>query len=244
MKRAFAAAALLLLATQAAAAQLLRGSVRDSASRATIAGAVLVLLDSSGRTLGRNITNEQGQFTIALNASMRRLQVLRIGFRPRVVLIPAPVNGEARLDVLMSSIPTLLNAVNVIDQPKCPRRADRQAALALWDQAKAALLATVVARQVNPADMLRLHFDRRVDRRTDSTDRLEVRFDSTSTSRSFIAARDASVFLQRGFVDDTAGFRLFHSPDADVLLDDAFPLGYCFEPAAADRARPNQVGVG
>src|SRR4051812_30304227 len=65
------------------AAQQLRGTVRDSASQAPIAGAVLVLLDSAGRALGRNITNERGQYALILSRGMQRMQVMRIGFRPR-----------------------------------------------------------------------------------------------------------------------------------------------------------------
>src|SRR4029077_20582217 len=63
-------------------AHQLRGVVRDSASGLPIPGAVLVLLDSSGNALGRNITNERGQYVIVLSSAVRRVQVLRIGFRP------------------------------------------------------------------------------------------------------------------------------------------------------------------
>src|SRR5690349_15997847 len=145
-------AALLLLATaaiRALPAQILRGTVRDSASNAPIPGAVLVLLDSSGASLGRNITNERGQYTIALHPAMRRVQVLRIGFRPRTVRIPDAVDGVAQLDLALPVIPRLLESFSVIDQPNCPRREGRPQAFALWEQARAALLAVVVARDAN-----------------------------------------------------------------------------------------------
>src|SRR5262245_40914197 len=95
-----AAAMLLFAAVAPLRAQLqLRGVVRDSASRAAIPGAVLILLDSSGKALGRNLTNERGQYALILSPGMQQLQVLRIGFRPRTVRIPDLVNGTAELNV-------------------------------------------------------------------------------------------------------------------------------------------------
>ena len=237
-------AAMVLFAAAPLSAQLqLRGVVRDSASRAPIPGVVLILLDSSGKALGRNLTNERGQYALILSPGMRQLQVLRIGFRPRTLGIPGLSNGSAELNVAMAAIPMLLQPVSVIDQPNCPRRADRSAAFALWEQAKSALLATVVAREAAPASVMRLHFDRRMDGTSDHTAHIDVRIDSASTTRPFAAARPAAEFVDRGFVDDSGWTRVYHSPDADVLLDEAFPRGYCFELASPDRARPREVGL-
>src|SRR5437868_3302996 len=89
-------------------AQELRGVVRDSATRRPIAGAVLVLLDSAGSTLGRNITNDRGVYRISLSPIIRRMQVLHIGYRPRALRVPAIDTGVAILDVDMAVIATLL----------------------------------------------------------------------------------------------------------------------------------------
>src|SRR5262245_3978179 len=149
----------LLLGSSTAGAQQLRGVVRDSASQTPLPGVVLLLLDTSGRVSARSITSEDGGYLISLTPSIQRLRILRIGFRPRELAIPEMVDGSARLDVSMAAIPTLLTGVTVIDQPNCPRRPDRAAAFALWEQTKAALLATVVAREAAPATVLRLHYD-------------------------------------------------------------------------------------
>ena len=69
----------------AASAQELRGTVRDSASRQPISTVVLILSDSAGTPIVRNLTNERGEFRVQLPAGARRLQLLRIGFRPRSV---------------------------------------------------------------------------------------------------------------------------------------------------------------
>ena len=238
--------ALLLAATaalQPLSAQLLRGSVRDSASNGPIAGAVLVLLDSNGTSLGRNITNERGEYSIALHPEMRRIQVLRIGFRPRILAIPNAVDGVARLDVVMPAIPRLLESVTVIDQPNCPRRDGRAQAFALWEQARSALLAVVVAREANPASVMRLHAIRRTDLSNRAPPAQSVKIDSASTSRPFIASRKAEEFVQRGFSYDSAGATWYNGPDADTMLDDAFVRGYCFHLASPDSTRPKQVGL-
>ena len=49
------------------AAQELRGTVTDSASAQPIPGVVLTLLDANGAVLGRNITNERGDYRIAMS---------------------------------------------------------------------------------------------------------------------------------------------------------------------------------
>src|SRR3954463_8885793 len=83
-----------------AVAQQLSGVVRDSASARPIPGAVLLLKDSAGIVLGRNITNEQGRYTIALTSAIRRMRVQRIGFRPRELDVPSFAGtGTMNLDV-------------------------------------------------------------------------------------------------------------------------------------------------
>jgi hypothetical protein len=223
-------------------AQVLRGVVRDTATQQGIPGVVLVLMDASGQALGRNITNEEGRYAIALTPAMRRLQFLRIGFRPREVSLPTIGTGTAELDVAMLAIPTLLSAVSVVDAASCPHRDDRAAAFALWEQAKAALLATVVTREANPADVVRLHFDRRLDDSNHVVSQI-VRIDSTSTDRPWVASRPAATFVENGFAMDSAHARWYSGPDADVMIDDAFARGYCFNIAAADSTRPHAIGL-
>lgn len=226
----------------AAQAQELRGLVRDSASARPIPGVVLMLLDANGRVLGRNITNERGEYRVALSTEMRRLRIIRIGFRPKEGLIPALENGVARLDLSMQSLPTMLEPVRVSAGARCPKRSDSQAAFALLEQARAGLLATVVARDANPGTLLRLGFDRTMDE--DRVVSQKVRMDSAvGSARPFASVRDAAVFVSQGFMLDSAGVQTFYGPDADVLLDAGFTDGYCFRIADGNRARTTQVGL-
>src|SRR5262249_24108975 len=241
---AFATLALCILCTAPRlSAQVVRGIVRDTSSQQGIPGVVLVLLDADGRALGRNITNEEGRYAIALTPAMRRMQLLRIGFRPREVPIRRMVQSAEDLNVGMQAIPTLLSGVTVIDAPTCPRRDDRAAAFALWEQAKAALLATVVTREANPAEVLRLHYDRHLDDNDHIVSQV-VRIDSASTDRPWVAARPASTFVDVGFAVDSAHGRWYSGPDAEVMIDDAFARGYCFSIAPPDSNRPHAIGLG
>ncbi len=244
--RGAAAAAALLLAVCVSSplgAQELRGVVRDSATRQPVPAVVVILQDSAGAPITRGLTTERGEFRMALPARARRLQLLRIGFRPRDVTLPAPTDGVISLDVAMRMIPTLLEPVRVLDSPNCPRRDDRAAAFALWDQARSALLAAVVARETQHAVIKRLQFDRQMGRDGFTAVSQTVRVDSSAGVRPFIATHPAAEFIERGFVDDSANVDVFNGPDADVMLDDAFPRGYCFGLAKLDEDRPHQIGL-
>jgi hypothetical protein len=159
-------------------------------------------------------------------------------------VILAPVLGAGvNIDIVIASLATMLEPVRVIDQPNCPRRNDRAAAFALWEQAKSGLLATVVARQENPAALLRLAFQRRMDD-DDHIVRQTVRIDSTDrTAASFQAVHSATDFVVNGFRDTQGASDVFLAPDAEVLLDERFVNGYCLRIADRDRARPNDIGL-
>jgi hypothetical protein len=236
--------ATLCLAGRASAQQRLHGVVRDSATGRPVLGAVVIALDAAGGQLARTIVGPDGAYRLMPQARATRIQTLRIGFRPQTLDVPAGMD-DAALDIRLVSIPTLLEQVHVVaDKAACPQRADAVAAAALYDQARAALLATVVARETNPATVTRLAFDRALDangvRPLSQTVRMET---ADRATVSFNAAQDAADLARRGFARDSAGHRTFLGPDADVLLDDAFAAAYCFRLAQPNRAQPSLVGL-
>ncbi len=242
LRRVVVVSWLLLSAVRSAESQELHGSVVDSATRRPIASAVLVLVDDAGISQARTITNDRGQYHLGLPADVRRLRALRLGYRAREIpLVP----GGGSLDIAMIAIPTLLEKVDVQAARACPRRDDAQAALALLEQARAGLLATVVAAEQNPATMKLLRYERQMEGTTDHIERQTVHIDSVVGRRkSFEAASSAAAFVRDGFARDSAGSRILYGPDAEVLLDDSFANAYCFRLVDADRVRPNQVGLG
>ncbi len=229
---------------QVSHAQELRGTVRDSASGGAIPGAVLLLRNASGATIARNITNERGQYRLAGIDVVQSIQVLRIGFRPRVVTLTDAARASGLLDVVMVRIPQLLDVVEVNDQPACPRRPDRPKAFALWQQARAALLATVVAREANPAVARILEFQQTMDPRRDTIVSQTVHLASGRTTRPFVSAKSARQFIEAGFETTDSSGRTFYGPDADVMLDEAFAEGYCFQLENGPTDHPNEIGLG
>jgi hypothetical protein len=235
---------LLMAMARVAGAQELRGTITDSVSGSPIAGAVVTLLDASGAMLRRQLSDQRGEYRIGTDSNVRQMRVVRIGFRPRNLVVPRATAGVVQFNVVMVSIPTLLEPVQVLAAANCPRRSDRARASALMEQARAGLVTTVVARETKPAQMIRLRFVRHMDGNSDRVESQEVRIDaSDQVATSFRAVRTATDFVGLGFRRDSAGTQEFFGPDADVLLDDGFTSGYCFQISDPQRERPNQIGL-
>ncbi|HTE46224.1 MAG TPA: carboxypeptidase-like regulatory domain-containing protein, partial [Gemmatimonadaceae bacterium] len=235
-------AAALLAFGQAVRAQELRGTVRDSASNQIVAGAVVTLLDAPGRTLGRTLSNERGEYRLRIGSRADRLRVVHIGFRPRELALPA---NPARLDVGVVRLATLLEPINVSARA-CGSRPDRTSAIALLEQARTVLLATVVAQESNPGEVVAYGFQRRMDGTSDQIEYQTVRADSlVHASKSFWATRRGGEFVRDGFLGQSADGRdALFAPDAETLLDDEFVNAYCFRLMRPEPTRPYQLGLG
>ena len=245
--RPFVMVAVALTLSRALSAQQLRGVVRDSASGLPIPGAVVSLLDSAATVAARAMTNERGQFQATLLGNgVRSVRFVRLGFRPAEARVPSAQNGVISMDVVMVAIPMSLQPVSVTATgSKCPRRRDRTLALALLEQARAGLLATVVARSQVPARMKRVMATRTMNGNTTRITHQRVRIDSVdATLGSYAAAFSAPEFVRNGFIADSNGTQIYYGPDAETLLDDDFSTGYCFHVMDPNRRRPNQVGLG
>jgi len=224
--------------------QSLRGTVRDSASGQPILGAVILLRDSAGVTVARTLSGDLGRYQVVATRRAKDMQLLRIGFRPREIALPAPSDGVMQFDVAMAQIPTLLEPVRTLAASRCRARSDAAAAFGVLSQARAALLATIVAREAKPATMTLVRFKRYMAGLSDSVERQTVRLVSQEGAKmSFNASYTALDFVQDGFRRDSAGQHIFFGPDAEVLLDEGFSRAYCFSIARADTAHRNQVGL-
>jgi hypothetical protein len=144
----------------------------------------------------------------------------------------------------MAPLPNLIQAVHVLANSRCRVRKDGAQALGLWEQARAGLLATIVAREENPGKVVRLGFYRVMDGNSEHIERMRVESDSAAgTAKTYAAAQEAADFVRFGFATDSLASATYFGPDADVLLSDAFGRAYCFEIANRERSRPNQIGL-
>ena len=221
----------------------LRGVVRDGTFSQPIAGAVVSVLDAAGATLARTITDANGHFTVAIPDRATRLHLIRIGYHPADAAVPPAERRDMRLELRMARLPALLSAVKIFDQELCPGSTDRGAAFELWEQARAGLLAAIVAREASPAETQTLVY-RRTTRPDD--DRVITQASvghANKTSRPFLSPATAAIFAQRGYmVEDRTG-RTFDAPDADVLLDESFAATHCFHFQRSDGAHRGQFGL-
>jgi hypothetical protein len=229
------------------AAQFIHGVVRDSQSGAVIAGAVVTVADSAGHALQRGLANGRGEFRLKLDRSTRRISAIKIGFTPFEAAVArgaSSTNGDATVDISLSRLAVFLEPVTTIASGKCSSTPDRALAFALLQQARAGLLAAVVARDADTSTQLRLGFRRAI---ADDGKRILhqiVRADSlNSNPASFAASKPASSFIQTGFVSETNGVQTFFAPDAETLLDDQFSQAYCFRIAEPRPERVKEVGL-
>lgn len=244
-RRLLVIAAIFLATAGTLAAQVASGAVSDSTSHQPIPGAVVTLLGADGAVLGQTITDELGAFRLAYSRSAKTLRVVRIGFQPRSIpLDEAAAGADQSFNIGMGPFSATLSTVRVSAQANCPVSDDRSAALAFWDQARAGLLNTVVARKKHPMAVHRYYFQTAFSPTNDTIKRFVVYEDSSSGAEtSFTVARSARDLVRLGFAGDPGVVGYMFGPDADVLLDDAFANGYCFRLAAPSAARPAQVGL-
>src|SRR4051812_37899725 len=112
-------------------AQRATGQVSRGTPATPLGGAVVSVLDSSGNTTARALTDERGRYTVALTLRTKSLRIVHIGYRP-VVLAAAPVAGETlNLDATMEALATILDAIRVQSDATCDASRDGRATLAL-----------------------------------------------------------------------------------------------------------------
>jgi hypothetical protein len=226
-------------------AQRVKGTLHDSASTMPLNGAVVSVVDSTGAVTARAVVDGAGTFSLPLTAAAARLRVIRIGYRPRDVPLPSNrSHGDVSVVVSLSRIPPILETVRVSGTELCPGSTDRGAAFQLWDQARAGLLATVVARETNPADVAALAYQRNVGPSDDLIMHQIAASRLGRTSRPFKAAAKPETFAKSGYIEqDSTGARTYYAPDEQVLLDESFAATHCFHIQPPDTAHVGQLGL-
>lgn len=238
--------ALLAGVAGAAHAQSVRGAVtRDGAG---VEGAVLLLVDSLGRVVGRSASRESGAFTISTERPGRySLRVLRIGFAPTVAgPVQLAPGATATLDVPLTGKAVRIAELRVVDRAPCQVRPDSDAvAFRLWDQARTALLATALT-QREPFNMRTTTYERRFDVRGEHMTADSTLVRTVPSVRPFVSLPADSLASSGYVVRDGPHGLIFWAPDADVLLSESFASTHCLRPerAATDSAASSRwVGI-
>lgn len=222
----------------AAAQDSVRGLVVDSATQLGLPGAVVSARDSGGHMVGRTITNGQGAFLIRPTSSPARLDIVRIGYRPQRT---TPKRDESSR-IAMVPVAQLLTAMKVSDRALCPGSSGAASTFELWEQARAGLLASIVAREANPASVRSVLYERELAELEDVVRRQNERIHVGQSTRPFLAPRPEQL-ASAGYMKEEGTGRRYFAPDADVLFDDSFAASHCFRAQPADAAHAGQIGL-
>ncbi|MES2178807.1 MAG: carboxypeptidase regulatory-like domain-containing protein [Gemmatimonadota bacterium] len=221
------------------AAQRVHRTVADALTNAPIAGTVVWFADSSGGMLTRTISNDGG-FALRRPTGAAQLHAVRIGYRPFVrALSPADSIVALRLEPL----PAMLSGVTTLGRRICPgdKRADE--GFDLWDQARAALLASVVSRELHPPLVRLLSHERTIDPLSRRVVHQTANAKEMLVDRSYVAGRSATAFSVLGYMLEEGSDRIFYAPDNETLLDPTFANTHCLAAIPADRDHAGQLGI-
>jgi hypothetical protein len=238
------ALALTAAALQEAEAQRVRGTVRDSASTQPIPGAVVWVADSAGGFLARSVGGADGRFDVPRLVGSATLHVLRIGFHPAVIQLRG-VSRDSVLDVRLASFVLALDAVASSRRRVCPGDKGTSDALDLWEQARAALMASVVARDANAPELSLRSFTRTYEPARNQLLEQIVRSKDLTGDRSYVAARPPWAFAAEGYMrEEHGGERTYYAPDDAVLLDSSFAETHCLHVVPGERDHARDIGIG
>ncbi|MEP6619872.1 MAG: carboxypeptidase regulatory-like domain-containing protein [bacterium] len=231
------------LVSSPAVAQRASGLVRDTTTSGPLSGAVVSVMDANSHVLARTISDAAGRYAVDVPGDATLLRAVRIGFRPRTVVLAPPVATPRVIDLWLARIPTMLTSMAVNEEGLCATGSDRSAALALWEQARTGLLASVVAREALPAQASMMTYERVTDLNPGRVLQQTHRTLSGRTVRPFQAADAPGVLAEQGYLELEGASRRYKAPDADVLLDESFARTHCFAVRDADRDHPGLLGL-
>jgi hypothetical protein len=224
-------------------AQTVRGTLVDEETQAAVSGAVILLLDAGDDQRGGTLTDENGRFTVQVpGPGAYRLRAERIGYQSITSPLLRLVAGETREVTLAAPAQGIsLQGITVVAEQRCVIRPQDGVELTrVWDEARKALTATVLAegslrynvvqyeRELEPGD-LRVRSERRVER-------------SALASLPF-ASVPVEELSEYGYVRYSGDEATYYAPDARVLLSDAFLETHCFRLRKGTDARTGLIGL-
>jgi hypothetical protein len=169
------------------------------------------------------------------------LHVVRIGYRPRDVVLRS---SDSTVNVRLAAIPAFLSGVTASSRRVCPGDRGSSQGFELWEQARAALLASVVAREAHPPRIRLMSFARTREPVLNKLNHEETTMKELTVERSYVAARPAWAFAYEGYMrEEIGGERTFYAPDNETLLDPSFAGTHCLHVVRGDREHPDQVGI-
>lgn len=211
------------------AAQSVSGIVVEEGVGTPVAGAMVLLVDSSGTEADRALTDAAGRFV--LNAGTRGLlhiEVERIGYLDWIGEPFRATGLDTRLTIEVPIEAESLEGIVVSAERRCRAMPEGGPATArVWEEARKALAAEVYTRTTGSYLYRLRRYERSLDR--DARNVLSEKVTSSGRLRAAFTSFPIEQLTTRGFVqraDDT--MRVHYAPDAEALLSDAFLNSHCF----------------
>ncbi len=233
--------AAVLLATAPGAAQTVRGRVTETGTGPPVSGAVVILLDEHGGRVSASLTDAQGAFAVAAaGPGSYSLRAERVGYATAVSPALSLQAGQvAEQALVMQPRQVQLEPLVVTgSQRACTIRPQQEAAV-VWEELRKALDAAAVAEQGRRHAFRTRRFRRE---RTLSLRRLirSEEWTSPDFSSEPFSATPVARLARHGYMEAAEGDSVvFHAPDANTLLSDAFLDHHCFRL----RERRGRVGL-
>jgi hypothetical protein len=228
------------LSPTSAAAQSIQGVVVDDAAK-PIAGAVLLLLDTTGSVMSRSLSNELGEYRLTVSRTgSYRIRTMRIGFQPSVSQAYALSSASQVVETLrLSSIRFGLDTVRVSVSRTCGGDDNGGAAtFALWDQARTAFIATELTGAQRGFTMTTIGYERSLDPTGRRTLRQRTELHSSVAKQPWLSPSPDSLHRAGYVIRDADNAVTYFAPGLDMLLSDVFVADHCF------RARTERERVG
>lgn len=237
----------LVLATQAAGAQVLRGAVVTEGSGAPVRGAVVTLLDASGRAADRRVlTDQEGAFALrAPTAGSWLLEARAIGYAPRRTTARSVASGETAVErIVLRQVATRLATLRVEAKSACRRAGELDAVTTeVWDDVWAALAAAQLAREQRLVRAEVFVYTREIDVSTGLVMQEDRGVASVLDESPFRTATPAEL-TKLGFIRSSIlGQVEFHGLDAATIISPEFLTGHCFNLVRRDSAGIPLVGL-
>lgn len=236
------------LPASAVEAQTVRGTIIERDSREPLIG-VLVTLERLGpaprsdTTRAFNtLTNRVGTYNSRAPGPGRyrlhakRIGVVRFTSEPFVL-----ASGETRtLDIVLERVSHALPRVNILTESRCALGTERIAAL--WDEARTALVSARVSERDRLFDGHLYRYARTLEPRT-----LRVLSESRDEVSGLIerpfGSETGDQLSELGYWRPDADTLVFHAPDAEALLSDAFVCDHRFGVVNGSGRRAGLVGL-
>lgn len=244
--RIAAALAVLVGAPRWGAAQVIRGTVVDSATGTPVGAGFIVLVDTLGNELVRALTARDGTFEIrSPRTGFVRLRSERIGYRPwESPRLELHLRQSFEYTARVTALPVQLATIETRSETSCRMRDDESRAVALlWEEARKALTAASWNARQGLYRQTLLSYERDLDERRRRVNQERTVF-NTGMYEIPYRSRDPQLLADQGYVTTEGGANWYYAPDANVLLDEAFHGTHCFKVVEGEDEFDGLIGLG